>query len=298
MCLHERRFPWDGPTYPRSDELSRPSLPSCSKGTRRYKLDAEAKDLFTRALNHSLDAGFVPKNDMPDGYWLAALIHLEAINCADWLDHINAQRSSVGHDAVTKEPQQLSDQMSELCKTLQSDISQVVALRKTPSVLVRSADYEEDLLMLDRLLREAMVIASDMRELLDLQHRAKNTQVAELAINESRSAIAGTFISETLHHGGMVLTIRSHSACIRVHPHQPGIVRIRDERAGNQRNRSQHLGIFGHSFCIADDVRTGVDGLACVTQLGCHTRREMASLASHPSYMLAGWQSVLADVRC
>ena len=199
MCLHERRFPWHGPANPRSDELSRPSPPSLwpTKRPRRRKLDVEAKDLFVRALDHSLDTALVPKDDMPDGHWLAALINLEAINCAGWLDNINTQRSSVSHDAVAKEQHQLSEQICELCRTLQSDISQLVALRKTPSVLVRNADYEEDLLMLERLLGEANVIAADIKESLDLQHRAKNTQVAELAINESRSAIAGMLASAT-----------------------------------------------------------------------------------------------------
>lgn len=49
--------------------------------------------------------------------------------------------------------------------------------------------------MLERLLGEAKVIAADIGESLDIQHQIKNKQVAELAINESRSAIAGTFFT-------------------------------------------------------------------------------------------------------
>jgi hypothetical protein len=136
------------------------------------------------------------QTDLPDGIWLAALIHLEAINCAGWLDHINSQ-ANMYDDADSKDQQQLSKQTADLCKTLQSDISQVVALQRTPSVQIQVSDYEEALLMLERLLGEARVIAADFRESLDLQHRVKNTQVAELAINESRSAIAGTLIFQT-----------------------------------------------------------------------------------------------------
>lgn len=197
MCLHGRRFPWTGSAFPRSDELSHPSLPSKwpSNGPRRRKVDPQGHDLFARALESSLRDVSVSLEDTRGGHWLAALAHLEAVNCAGWLDHIEAQRSSV-RNGITNEQQQLSEQASDLCKTLQSDISQIVALQRTPSVCIQFSDYEEHLLMLERLLGEAKVIAAEIRESLDLQHRAKNTQVAELAINESRSAIAGTFFSE------------------------------------------------------------------------------------------------------
>lgn len=157
----------------------------------------EPKRFFARALKRSLETIPVSRDDVPGGHWLAALIHLETINCAAWLDHVDAQRSSV-RIHVVEEQQQLSEQISNLCKTLQSDISQVVALQRTPSVQMRFSDYEEELLMLERLLGEAKKIAAEVRESLDMQHRAKNTQVAELAINESRSAIAGTFLPENI----------------------------------------------------------------------------------------------------
>ena len=193
MCLHGRRFSWTSSVFPRSDELSYPSLPSTwpSKGPRRRRVYSQGQDLFARALECSLRTIPISKSDTESGHWLAALAHLEAVNCAGWLDHVEAQRSSVRND-ITKEQQQLSEQASDLCKTLQSDISQLIALQRTPSVDIQFSDYEEQLLMLERLLGEAKVIAAEIKESLDMQHRAKNIQVAELAINESRSAIAGT----------------------------------------------------------------------------------------------------------
>jgi hypothetical protein len=116
--------------------------------------------------------------------------------------------------------------------------------------------------MLERLLKEAENIAAEVKELLDMQHRAKNIQVAELAINESRSAIAGTFILEELQYDRTMLTAYSHGACIRLRPYQSSFIHIWDERTRDQRNRSQHLGVPGNNFCVADDVWACVDELA------------------------------------
>jgi hypothetical protein len=196
VCLQERRFAWDGSAYPRSDKLWEPPLPSLGvpEKWKRSKIPATyANGLFAHALGCSLRAAPLCQTDKADGCWLAALINLEAINCAGWLDHINGQWANACHDNDPKKQQELSQQTSDLCKTLQSDIDQIEALQKTPGVRIRCSDYEGGLLMLERLLREAQVIAADVKESLDMQHRIKNTQVAELAINESRSAIAGTF---------------------------------------------------------------------------------------------------------
>jgi hypothetical protein len=197
-CLHERRHPWTGSWYPHSDKLWELPLPSSwnPRNPRTFRSAAKANELFAPALDFSLRSIRTTRIDLPDGIWLAALIHLEAINCASWLDHINSQ-ANIYDDADPKDQQQLSKQTTDLCKTLQSDISQVIALQKTPDVCIRHTDYEGALLMLERLLGEAKVIAADVRESLDSQHRDKNTQVAELAINESRSAIAGTLFLQT-----------------------------------------------------------------------------------------------------
>ena len=263
MCLHERCDPWPNSAYPRSDEPLEPPLPStwASEGSRSVTTIPRASKIFVRALEFSLGTIPVPKNDVPDGHWLAALIHLETINCSAWLDHVDAQRSSV-RNHVFKEQQKLSEEMTNLYKTLQSDISQLVAFSRTPSVKIPFLDYEEQLLMLERLLGEAKVIATEIRESLDMQHRIKSTQVAELAINESRSAIAGTFILVKSQYNQTVLTTCSHGACIRLHPYQSSFVHIWDERTRDQRNRSQHLGVSGDSFGVADNVRTCVDGVA------------------------------------
>jgi hypothetical protein len=200
MCLQERQFAWDGSAYPRLDKLWEPPLPSLGipdKRKRSRLSDAHAKKLFAHTLNCSLRAVPLLQTNVADGCWLAALVNLEAINCAGWLDHINVQWSSVCHDNNPKKQQELAKQTSDLCKTLQSDISQIIALQRTPGVRIRHSDYEEGLLMLERLLGEARVIATDVRESHDMQHRIKNTQVSELAINESRSAIAGTPMHET-----------------------------------------------------------------------------------------------------
>jgi hypothetical protein len=200
MCLQERRFAWNGSAYPRSDKIWEPPLPSLGipdKNKRSRLSAAHANRLFTHTLNCSLRAVPLLQTNIADGCWLAALINLETINCAGWLDYINIQWSSVCHDTDPKKQQELAKQTSDLCKTLQSDVSQIIALRRTPGVRVRCSDYEEGLLMLKRLLGEARVIAADAKESLEMQHRIKNMQVSELAINESRSAIAGTFIHET-----------------------------------------------------------------------------------------------------
>ena len=263
MCLHERRYPWSGSAYPRSDEPLQPPLPSsrAPEGSRSVPMIPRTSTIFARALKCSLGVIPVSKDDALDGHWLAALIHLETINCAAWLDYVDDKRSSV-RDHVSKEQQQLSEEISDLCKTLQSDVSQLVAFSRTPSVKIRFSDYEEQLLMLERLLGEAKVIATEIRESLDMQHRIKSTQVAELAINESRSAIAGTFILVKSQYNRTLLTTCSHGACIRLHPYQSSFVHIRDERTRDQRNRSQHLGVSGDSFGVADNVRTCVDGVA------------------------------------
>lgn len=116
--------------------------------------------------------------------------------------------------------------------------------------------------MLERLLGEVKVIATEIRKSLDMQHRIKSTQFAELAINESRSAIAGTFILDKPRYNRTVLKTCSQGACIRLHPYQSSFVRVRNECTGEQRNRPQHLGVFGDSFSIANDVGAYVDGLA------------------------------------
>jgi hypothetical protein len=196
VCLQERRFAWDGSAYPRSDKLWEPPLPSLGvpEKWKRSRIPAtRANGLFAHALGCSLRAAPLCQTDKADGCWLAALVNLEAINCAGWLDHINGQCPNICHDADPQNQEELARQTSDLCKTLQSDISQIIALQRTPGVRIRFSDYEEGLLMLERLLGEARVIAADVRESLDTQHRIKNTQVAELAINESRSAIAGKF---------------------------------------------------------------------------------------------------------
>jgi hypothetical protein len=193
MCLQERRFPWDGTLYSRFDTLLEPPLPSLwMPGWKRSSRSA-AQGIYGRALDHNLRSVPAVQADIPDGIWLAAMIDLEVANCAGWFDKIASQRFKICDDTDPSEQQKLSTQISNLCKTLQSDISQVVAFQRTPSVHVRSTDYEGALLMLERLLGEAKMAAADVRESLDAQHRTKNTQVAELAINESRSAIAGTF---------------------------------------------------------------------------------------------------------
>lgn len=239
MCLHERNLPWPDSAYPRADKPLQPDLPSAwvSGGSKRRKVYRGRKRFFARALKCSLETMPVSKDDAPDGHWLAALIHLETINCAAWLDHVDALRLNV-RIHVVKEQQQLSEQISKLCKTLRSDVSQVVAFRRTSSVQIRFSDYEEELLMLERLLGEAENVAAEVRESLDMQHRARNTQVAELAINESRSAIAGTFFLEEPQCDRTMLTTYSHGACIRLHPYQPSFVHIWDERTRDQRHRS------------------------------------------------------------
>lgn len=288
--------------HPHSDKLWEPLLPSLwnLNKKRRPKLAIQENGAFLRALKYSLRSVPVLEIGTPDGTWLAALIHLEAINCAGWLDHINGIWSKICDNADSKEQQQLSMETSELCKTMQSDISQVVALQRTPSVHIRHSDYEEPLLMLERLLGEAKVIAADIRESLDMQHRVKNTQVAELAINESRSAIAGTFSTQRSHNSVDIADARtlftcSHRARIRIYPNQSSFVRIRNERARNQRHRPQHLGIPGNSFSVADSVRPCVDGVAGIAQLDSYPRRSRASLASYASDTLARNFFVLAD---
>ena len=239
ICLHGQQSPWQGSAYPRSDELSQPLLPSRwasngSKGSRRRKVDTDAGYLYARALEYTLGTIPVSKGTTRNGCWLAALIRLESINCGGWLDHIYARWSNPRKDSDPKEQLQLSIQISDLCKTLQSDISQVVALQRTPRVHLQCSDYEEELLMLERLLGEAKVIAADARESLDMQHRVKNTQVAELAINESRSAIAGKFVLKALQQESHVLTTVSNCPCICLYSHQPSFLRVRNECAGDQ----------------------------------------------------------------
>jgi hypothetical protein len=241
-CLHERRHPWTGSWYPRSDKLWEPPLPSSWNpgDSRTFRSAAKANEPFAAALRLSLRSIRISQTDLPDGVWLAALIHLEAINCAGWLDHINSQ-ADIYDDADPKDQQQLSKQTADLCKTLQSDISQVIALQRTPDVCIRYSDYEGPLLMLERLLGEARVIAADIRESLDSQHRDKNTQVAELAINESRSAIAGTLFLQSSQNfadvtNSKTLSICSYRACLHLYSNKPRFICIRNERTRNQRN--------------------------------------------------------------
>jgi hypothetical protein len=242
ICLHERRHPWTGSWYPRSDKLWEPPLPSSwnPRNPRTFRSPAKATELFGPALDLSLRSIRISQTDLPNGIWLAALIHLEAFNCAGWLDHINSQ-ASIYDNADPKDQQQLSKQTADLCKTLQSDISQVIALQKTPDVCIRHSDYEGALLMLERLLGEARVIAADIRESLDSQHRDKNTQVAELAINESRSAIAGTLFLQISQNfaditNSKTLPIYSHCTCVYIHPNQPRVIGIWNERSRDKRN--------------------------------------------------------------
>lgn len=115
---------------------------------------------------------------------------MEAIKRAGELDSIFTSWSELQKLSDRGRLYDLSTDARALRVTLQADINQVNAFqRNRPNS--RLGDYEEAKLMLERVDAESKAIAEDIQALLDTQIQQKNIQTAELAINESRSAIAG-----------------------------------------------------------------------------------------------------------
>lgn len=170
-----------------------PSLPSkwSSDRTAIFKApDPEAVTFFTRTLRCNLQSAVSLSRDVSTGCWLSTLLQMDAIISAEELDDVAHRLPDSGDTPKPEAQREVASKVKRLCASLNASVRQVNAFKKDCPTVLRK-DYDGALLVLERILGEAQAIAEDVKDSLDTQHQMKSIQKSELAINESRSAIAG-----------------------------------------------------------------------------------------------------------
>lgn len=162
--------------------------------------------LFDHALKSGLQSSPALQDGEMTGFWLSALIYLDADIQAYRLDHIKSLWFEESSSSGTARLHSIFlDAKQRYCE-VKSSVNQVTAFVKScPSV--RKSDYQETFGLLERLLEEAKDVVEEIKDALDDQHRIKTLEVSSLAMQESRSAIAGKYHNETFKRRNAHLTL-------------------------------------------------------------------------------------------
>jgi hypothetical protein len=194
-CDYEREhLPWasvgslcEPPVY--SQQRS-----GCGSSTLQFS----AGRVFGDALKHCLRSVPPLQDNELTGSWLSALIYMDAVMRALSIDVLASRWPDTSKAVDTHSLREVSLLANQTCAELQTSVNQVVAFNRS-CPLVRQLDYHDAYHFLERLLDEARTMAQEIKDIFDTQHQIKNIEVSSLAVHESKSAIAGTFIV-SLHH--------------------------------------------------------------------------------------------------
>jgi hypothetical protein len=147
---------------------------------------------FNHALKHCLQSAPPLQSDNLTGSWLSALIYMDAIMRAGSLDELASRWPDTSEVIDINHLREISVLAKQICTDLQTSVNQVAAFHKSVPA-VRQSDYHNASHFLERLLTEAKAMAEDIKDEFDAHQQIKNIEVASLAVNESKSAIAREF---------------------------------------------------------------------------------------------------------
>lgn len=151
-----------------------------------------------RFLEHALKTCLLSAPPLQDneltGSWLSALIYMDSTEHACNIESLTSWWQNSSESADAQEFHRIHSEARQACNSLQNSVNQVAAFsRSFPSA--RQADYHEAYHLLERLLTEVKNMTEDIKHTFDAQHQIKNNEVASLAVQESKSAIASMHTS-------------------------------------------------------------------------------------------------------